>query len=110
MTTAGRCFEAAWLVKGNGTRMMSPASNGIVGVVFRVVPDLGEGGSAHASGSAAERAFLLARADEVDKILDLGDALERECLDLFQEGLGVGHGLTSFLSCSDCRPCAWPGA
>ena len=59
-TTAGRFFEAAGLVTGNGSRTTSPNSNGIAGVVVRVVPDRGEDGRArprrHGQASAPARA------------------------------------------------------
>src|SRR5579859_1008239 len=96
--TAGRCFEVAMLVKGNGTRTTSPNSKGIVGVVFRVVPDGGEGGGAGGGGGADKRAVLLTRGDEIHEILDFGDALDRQRLDFPQQGLSIGHGVMSFLS------------
>ena len=48
-------------------------------------------------------AFSLAQTDDIDKVLDLGDALARQCLDLFYQRSSVGgHGF--FLSGPD--PCS----
>jgi hypothetical protein len=58
---------------------MSPNSKGIVGVVFGVVPGGGEGrfaGGAGGAGGAEQRAVLVARAQEIDEVLDLGEAVD----------------------------------
>ena len=80
-TTAGRFFDALWLVNGNGTRTTSPNSKGIVDVVLGIAPDGGKTRSARGSGSAGQRPLLLAQTNEIDKILDLGDALGGQRLD-----------------------------
>jgi hypothetical protein len=76
-TTAGRFFDALWLVNGNGTRTTSPKSTGLEDVVFGIAPDGGESRRARGSGDAGERPLLLAQANEIDEILDLSDALGR---------------------------------
>src|SRR5690348_15529567 len=99
-TTAGRFFEEVWLVNGNGTRMMSPNSKGIVDVVFRIAPDRGKARSTRRGCSADKRPLLLAQTDEVDKILNLGDALLGQRLDLPDQGFGIGrHGCPRAGSC-----------
>src|SRR6266853_2084911 len=88
--TAGLFFEAVWLVNGNGTSTTSPNSKGIVDVVFRIVPDYSECRSARRGSGAGQCLLLLAQADEVDEILDLGDPLGRQRLDFLNQGLGIG--------------------
>jgi hypothetical protein len=93
-TTPGRFFDALWLVKGNGTRTTSPKSKGIVDVVFGIAPDGGESRRARGSGGAGQRPLPLAQANEIDKILDLGDALGGQASifsigDLLSAGISV---------------------
>src|SRR5205807_228858 len=74
-------------------RTTSPNSKGIVDVVFRIAPNRGKGRSTRGRGGAGERPLLLARADEIDKIFDLGDALGGQSFDLSDQGLRIAsHG------------------
>src|SRR5262249_10237637 len=89
--TAGRRFEAVWLVNGNANKTTSPNSKGIVDVVVRVTPNGREGGRA-GCGGPGQRALLLAQANKVDEVLDLGDAVGRQCAYLLYQRLRVyGH-------------------
>src|SRR5271169_189740 len=94
-TTAGRFFDALWMLNGNGTRTTSPNSKGIVDVVFGIAPDGRESWHARGSGGAGQRPLLLAQTNEVHKILDLGNALGRQRFDFLDQGLAVGGHVSS---------------
>ena len=63
---------------------------GAGGIVLGVVLDGGEGGLAGGPGGAEVRAVLVARAQKIDDVRNLRDALDRQGNDLFGEGFGVG--------------------
>jgi hypothetical protein len=50
-------------------------------------------GCADGSSGTGQRAGFFSRSDERYKILNLGDALRRQGLNLFKQGLGVLQGL-----------------
>src|ERR1700686_1978339 len=106
MTTAGRFFEAAWLVNGNGTRTTSPNSKGIVGVIVGIVPDRGKDRRTRGGRGPGERALLLTQPNEIHEILDLADTFGRQRLNLLDQGLRVcGHKF--FLQLLSRWRCAW---
>jgi hypothetical protein len=86
----GPFLRRLWLVNENGTRTASPKLNGIVDVVLGIAPDGGKSRSARGSGSGGQRPLLLAQADKINKILDLGDTLGGQRRDFLDQGLGVG--------------------
>jgi hypothetical protein len=61
-------------------------------VFFEVAPDRGEG-RCTGGRRAGQHALLLTKPDEVDKIFDFDQPIRRYCLDLLDEGSGIGrHG------------------
>jgi hypothetical protein len=66
--------------------------DGIVDVVLGVVPDGGEGRRAGGAGGADQGAVLVAQAQEIDEVLDLGDAVDGQGVDLLDQGRVGGYG------------------
>src|SRR5262249_28707425 len=99
--TAGRFFEAIWLVKGNDKRTTSPNSKGIVDVVFRIAPDRGERRFAGCCRGTRCGTLLLAQPKEIDEILDFGDAVGRQGPNLVDQCFGIRHH--SFLRSKEHR-------
>ena len=77
------------LVKGNRTSTTSPKSKGIVGRVFRIIPDGFKCRSACRRGSVGQQAFLTAKADKFHEIFDLNNLLGAERLDLLGQSAGI---------------------
>jgi hypothetical protein len=72
--------------------MTVPKSKGIVDVVFRVVPDRGEGSRARGGGVTGQSSLLLTQPDEINKILDFIQPLLRQGPNLINQSLSVrGH-------------------
>ena len=65
-------------MNGNGTRTRSPNSSPVIVGVVGVVPDPGEGGLGEPRRGVREAPLLVAQAQEVDEVLDLGQPLGRE--------------------------------
>src|SRR3954453_21563276 len=80
--TAGVCLLVVWSVKGNGTRTTSPNSKVVISRIVRVVPHRRECRLRSGGRGSDERAVGGALAQEVDKVLALGQPLRRQSLSL----------------------------
>src|SRR5450759_1790746 len=85
MTTAGRRLVADWSVNGKATSSISPNSKGVIDAVVGIAPDGGESGFRSLHRGLHQLARFVAAAQEIHEIVNLGDKLRRELIQLLDQ-------------------------